>query len=283
MLVRAKTIPTWALMSLVSNGLLIPLVVLLMLRGEPLPEEAQANASMGFVPENQSLSLTGVAKTAVETGPRHRWTYEQWVDQLRREAQAIAAQRPENLVVLAGDSLSLWFPPELLPFNHTWLNQGISGETSAGLLKRLKLLDPAQPDVIFIMIGVNDLIRGTQDQTILANYQEIIQDLRWTHPKAKIVVQSILPHGGEAATWEGRDRLLQISNNRIRSLNHKLERIAGKEGTLYLDLYPLFADQRGNLRSELSTDGLHLNDSGYLVWSTSLQLFHQVHQVKLNH
>lgn len=223
------------------------------------------------------VSLKGVSKIATELGPRHRWTYEQWVMQLKREAQAMASQKPKQLTILAGDSLSLWFPPELLPLHQTWLNQGISGETSIGLLRRLKLFDRTQPQAIFVMIGINDLIRGISDQTILSNYHKIIQDLKWIHPDSQIVVQSILPHSAEAATWEGRDRLLEIPNDRIRLLNQQLETLVDQEGVTYLDLYSLFADQQGNLRTELSTDGLHLNDAGYLVWSAGLQLFSQTH------
>ncbi|NJO72141.1 MAG: G-D-S-L family lipolytic protein, partial [Oscillatoriales cyanobacterium RM1_1_9] len=259
-------------MSLVSNGLLIPLVILLMFRGQSLPEETQAQSSSAFAPQDSS-SLTYVTRTASELGVRHRWTYEQWVEQLGREARALSDQPSSHLAILAGDSLSLWFPPELLPPKQIWLNQGISGETSTGLLKRLKLFDNTDPEVIFVMIGVNDLIRGIKANEVLSNYQKIIQELRWVHPETKIVVQSILPHSGASATWEGRDRLLAIPNSDIQALNQELSKIAQREGVLYLNLYPLFADRAGNLRPEFSTDGLHLNDSGYLIWSASLQLF----------
>jgi len=104
----------------------------------------------------------------------------------------------------------------------------------------------------------------------------MIRDLRWVHPNSQIVVQSILPHGGERASWEGRDRLLAISNTQIRDLNRRLKEVANSENALFLDLHPLFADADGNLRPELSTDGLHLNEQGYLVWRSALQLFSQL-------
>lgn len=209
-------------------------------------------------------------------GPRHKWTYEQWVAQLGREAEAVTANRPERLSVLAGDSLSLWFPSRLLPEDRSWLNQGISGETSAGLRKRLSLFSRTQPEVIFVLIGINDLIRGVGEDTILDNQRQIIRELRSEHPDTQIVMQSILPHSGEKASWEGRDRLKAIPNSLIRSLNRQLRAIANEEGALYLDLHPLFADASGDLRSEFSTDGLHLNDRGYLVWRSALQLFSQM-------
>jgi lysophospholipase L1-like esterase len=126
------------------------------------------------------------------------------------------------------------------------------------------------------MIGINDLIRGVDDTTLLNNYREIIRDLRWVHPDTQIVVQSILPHSGKQSNWEGRDRLLKISNERIRNLNRELKLIAEEEGADFLDLHPLFTDADGNLQMELSTDGLHLNNKGYLVWSSALKLYNKI-------
>ncbi|AFZ20663.1 lysophospholipase L1-like esterase [Allocoleopsis franciscana PCC 7113] len=211
-----------------------------------------------------------------ELGPRHLLNYQQWVELLGREADVVARQQPKHLTILAGDSLSLWFPSEILPPERTWLNQGISGETSKGLLNRLALFDKTEPEMIFVMIGINDLIRGITDETILANQELIIRYLRRSHPRSKIVVQSILPHSAESVTWEGRDRLLAIPNPRIRELNERLRAIAKEENVIFLDLYPLFADTDGNLKTELSTDGLHLNPQGYFVWRNALLVLNQL-------
>ncbi|MEG3970546.1 SGNH/GDSL hydrolase family protein [Microcoleus sp. T2B6] len=277
---RSKTVPVWALLSLVTNGVLILTVAQLLLRGNNLTERFQANDAVTAEVAQEQIDQPAISAKAVldvpVPGPRHKWTYQQWVTQLGREAEAAAANRPSRLSVLAGDSLSMWFPTKLLPADRIWLNQGISGETSVGLLKRLQLFDRTAPDTVFVMIGINDLLRGASDEGILDNQRQIIRDLRWAHPKAQVVVQSILPHSGEQATWENRDRLLAIPNSRIRAINRRLKEIASSENVLYLNLYPLFADADGNLPTELSTDGLHLNDQGYLVWRSALQLFDQM-------
>jgi lysophospholipase L1-like esterase len=276
---RSKTVPVWALLSLLTNGVLI-LTVAQLLRGHNLTESSPASAAVTLKGTEELIrQATNSAKAVLDLpvqGQRHKWTYQQWVTQLGREAEAAAANRPSRLSVLAGDSLSMWFPTKLLPVDRIWLNQGISGETSVGLLKRLQLFDRTMPDTVFVMIGINDLLRGASDEGILDNQRQIIRDLRWAHPKAQVVVQSILPHSGEQATWENRDRLLAIPNSRIRAINRRLKEIASSENVLYLDLYPLFADADGNLPTELSTDGLHLNDQGYLVWRSALQLFDQM-------
>jgi lysophospholipase L1-like esterase len=196
-----------------------------------------------------------------ESGKKHQLTYEDWKDLLALEAKAIAqAQGANRLNILVGDSLSLWFPQDKLPVGKMWLNQGISGDTSGGILKRLAAFSNTRPDVIYVMVGINDLRKGATDQLILRNHRQIIHSLRQTHPKTQIIVQSILP-----------TRLEKIPNKRIRHLNAQLALIAKQEKANYLDIYNWFTDFDGNLRFELTTDGLHLSPDGYDVWRAVIQ------------
>jgi lysophospholipase L1-like esterase len=188
-------------------------------------------------------------------------TYEQWKNLLANEARAIAfGQGSNRLSVLLGDSITLWFPHEQLSRNRLWLNQGISGDTTTGILNRLSALLPTRPDTIYLMAGINDLRRGETDATILGNFRQIMRRLRQQHPDAQVVVQSILP-----------TQLIEISNARIRHLNRRIEAIAQEEGAQYLDVYSQFIDAQGNFRPELTTDGLHLNAQGYQVWRSQLR------------
>ncbi|NDJ23299.1 G-D-S-L family lipolytic protein [Nostoc sp. B(2019)] len=264
----AKTFPVWAFFSLLTNGILMLAVVLLIWQQQRLTAFFGTTTSLAQVNLNsETQSVTPVL------GSRLKLNYQQWVDILKKEAEVVAKKRPPHLTILAGDSLSLWFPAELLPEDKNWLNQGISGETSNGLLKRLDLFDRTQPEVIFVMVGINDLIRGMSDEVILDNQRQIMSYLRKVHPAAQVVVQSILPHGGEETTWEGRDKLLVVDNSRIRQLNQQLRSVAANEGVKYLDLYPLFTSKQGNLRREFTTDGLHLSPEGYIVWRSALQIY----------
>lgn len=264
-------IPLWAWLSLVLNGLLVAAVLLIALESSPAPAPP-------LPPTPEAIpapSAPAPPAFTPEMGTRHQLAYQQWVDLLRQEAQAAALRQPERLTILLGDSISLWFPPDLLPDQRTWLNQGISGDSSTGLLARLSLLDDTQPETIFIMIGINDLIRGTPDETVLDNYRQTLIYLQQQHPQTQLVVQSILPHSAEQATWEGRDRLLALPNEQILKLNHQLQAIAVDYGAYFLDLYPLMVTGEGYLRPDLTTDGLHLNQQGYVVWRTAIALFSQ--------
>jgi lysophospholipase L1-like esterase len=244
-------LPPWVFWSLAANGILGLAIAISLWRQAGLPPRL-ANPA---------------AAVPVQS-------YRQAVGQLQDDARLIAAIKPKHLAILAGDSLSLRFPSQKLS-RYRVLNQGISGETTAGLLKRLSGFDQAEPEVIFVMIGINDLLRGRSNNEILTNQQRVIADLKVAHPKAKIVLQSVLPHAVERVTWEGADRLLAIPNRRIRTLNEGAKAIAKSESVYFFNLYPLFADSQGNLRRELSSDGLHLSDRGYEIWAIALEVYGQ--------
>ncbi|WP_052049823.1 GDSL-type esterase/lipase family protein [Leptolyngbya sp. KIOST-1] len=267
---QLQGVPPWALLSLVMNGLLF-ITIVVMLRqlgqgGDAVLSQANAFAADPYVP---------VAPFEPSLGPRHNLDYEQWVALLAAEAEAVVAIDAPRQNILLGDSLTLWFPANMLPGRKTWINQAISGESSGGLRDRLYLLDQTDPEALFIMVGINDLIWGGSEADLVYNVRRMINYLRQTHPQARVVVQSILPHGGEAATWEGRDRLLTIPPDQIRTVNSQLKAVAIETGVDFLDLYPLFVNGDGYLRADLTTDGLHLNQNGYMVWRTALALINE--------
>lgn len=188
-------------------------------------------------------------------------SYSQWKQLLALEARAVARGQGNNrLSIFMGDSLSLWFPAQGLPNSQLWLNQGISGDTTSGILQRLSAIAPTRADKIYVMAGINDLRKGHSDATITNNLHQIMRRLRQDHPQAQVVVQSILPTRYDA-----------IPSSRVRSLNEKIKAIARQEGVYYLDLFAFFTDSEDRLSRGLTTDGLHLNPQGYQVWQMALQ------------
>lgn len=205
----------------------------------------------------QSFWAKGATKGALLQKPTH----EQWKRLLEQEAKAVAkGQGANRLAVLLGDSLSMWFPLEGLPSGQLWLNQGISGENSGQILNRVSVFSETRPDTIYLMAGTNDLRQGATDQVILDNLRQIVRRLRLNHPQSQVIVQSILP-----------TRLSVIPSERIRKLNQQIAVIAKQEGIGYLNLHTLFADGQGQLRQDLTTDGIHLTRRGYEVWQEGLQ------------
>ncbi|HEY9635978.1 MAG TPA: GDSL-type esterase/lipase family protein [Coleofasciculaceae cyanobacterium] len=187
-------------------------------------------------------------------------THEQWIRLLQQEANAVAKGQGSNrLGIIVGDSLSMWFPSGRLPSSQLWLNQGISGENTGQILKRLPAFSQTRPDTIYVMAGVNDLRQGATDQVILDNIRQIVRRLYLNHPQTQVILQSILP-----------TRVTAISNERIRNLNQQIAVIAQQEGAGYLNLHSLFADGQGQLGQDLTTDGIHLTARGYQVWQEGL-------------
>jgi lysophospholipase L1-like esterase len=213
---------------------------------------------------DENLALSG------ESNKADKLTYQDWKSLLALEAKAIAkGQGANRLSILVGDSLSLWFPKDRLPTGKLWLNQGISGDTSEGVSKRLSAFSATRPDIIYVMIGINDLRKGATDKSILVNSSRIIHSLRQSHPSSQIIVQSILPV-----------RSQKIPNGRIRHINAQLAIIAQKQGANYLNIHNWFTGIDGNLRPELTTDGLHLSLAGYQVWQFALeQIEYRVAQI----
>jgi lysophospholipase L1-like esterase len=187
-------------------------------------------------------------------------SYTQWRWLLAQEASSVTKGQGDNrLGILLGDSITLWFPSDRLSSSQFWLNQSISGETTREILQRLSDFSGTRPSEIYLMAGINDLKQGIPEVEILSNLRQIMRQLKQTHPRAQIIVQSILPTDvsipfGDRVWW----------------LNQELESIAVQEGAFFLDLYSHMADESGNLRRELTTDGLHLNVSGYQVWQEVL-------------
>jgi lysophospholipase L1-like esterase len=281
-----KRLPGWASFLIAANGLGLLAVSLAVSNPElanrvlhhprVAPVIAKVFPAGLSMPTQQPIVAPSPLEAAIpEVAPdRTSLTYEQWLDVLKQEAAAVAKKQPDRLTVLLGDSLSLWFPVDQLPSDRTWLNQGISGDTTDAILKRLAFLDETKPQTLFVMAGINDFKKGSTIDQVYANTRNLLQTLKQKHPNAEIVVQSILPHG-ETVTVDDRDQILAIPNDQIVQFNQKLAGLAKEEQVLFLNLQPLFINKEGYLRSDLTTDGLHLNPSGYMVWSTALQTFSQ--------
>ena len=168
-------------------------------------------------------------------------------------------QGQNRLEVIVGDSLGLWLPPEMLPRDRLWLNQSISGDTTAGILQRVSTFANTRATTIHVMAGANDLKNGVPEAEILSNLQRTVRVLQWQHPQAKIVVYSVLP-----------TRRAEISNDRVRSLNAQIARMTQQRNVEYRDLQPTFRDEWGHLRPDLTTDGLHLTAQGYALWQQAI-------------
>jgi acyl-CoA thioesterase-1 len=71
------------------------------------------------------------------------------------------------------------------------VNAGLSGETSAGGLRRIDWVLLQKVDVFVLELGANDGLRGTSPEATRANLQAIIDRVRSRYPSARIVLEGL--------------------------------------------------------------------------------------------
>jgi len=167
-------------------------------------------------------------------------------------------------IVFLGDSLiakGAWeeFYPEYIV-----KNRGISGDTIDGIRARMDSIVATQPDRIFLMVGINDILYGKLATGRMEHdYKLLLDEIRATD--AEIYVMSILPVanymqesvGGDINSWIGE------ANDMIRGLCEDYD-------AHYIDVRGGMKDGSGGLREELTIDGVHLTGEGYRIWKENL-------------
>ncbi len=68
------------------------------------------------------------------------------------------------------------------------VNAGLSGETSAGGVRRIDWVLNQKLDIFFLELGANDGLRGTSTESTRSNLQVIIDRVRARYPQARIVI-----------------------------------------------------------------------------------------------
>jgi acyl-CoA thioesterase-1 len=111
-----------------------------------------------------------------------------------------------KMVLFLGDSLaagyglqaSQAFPSLIqqkvdgLNWNFKVINAGLSGDTSAGGLRRIDWLLRGRVDVLVLELGGNDGLRGIDLASTRANLQGIIDKVKAKNPRVKIVVAGMM-------------------------------------------------------------------------------------------
>ncbi|MBM3823158.1 MAG: arylesterase [Verrucomicrobia bacterium] len=82
------------------------------------------------------------------------------------------------------------------------INAGVSGDTTAGGLRRLDWLLRREIHVLLIELGGNDGLRGIQPATTRANLEKMIEKAKGKYPKIRIVLAGMQmpPNMGDAFT-----------------------------------------------------------------------------------
>jgi lysophospholipase L1-like esterase len=174
-------------------------------------------------------------------------------------------KRGESRVVFMGDSITdgwgrwhgTFFPGK------PYVNRGISGQTTPQMLIRFRPdVIALKPKAVVILAGINDIAGNTGDTTLEAIEDNLMSmgDLAKANG-IRVVMGSVTP------AYEFPWRLEIRPVDKIKALNAWIKAYAAKKGFVYLDYYSALVDDRGGLKSDLCTDGVHPNDAGYAIMS----------------
>lgn len=149
-------------------------------------------------------------------------------------------------------------------------NRGIGGDTTSGVLHRLKVsVFDIAPSVVVLMIGTNDINGGIDNDEILQRYTSIIDSIYATLPEVDLYCMSIIPQNKDLETYT--QIQVDLTTAAILAINPRIQALAESRGATYLDLFSLLADENHLLIQSYSDDGIHLNQNGLSVWTALLK------------
>ncbi len=136
------------------------------------------------------------------------------------------------------------------------INKGISGDRTINLVLRWdKDTIALHPDIVFIMIGINDIwnkfdfvFEETPDSAFKKNYEEILKKSKKDHEKIVMIEPFVLRFGAYKDNWEDE---YQRKKNIVKVL-------AKKYADYYIPLEDMFDEEIKHTKMDtLTIDGVH--------------------------
>lgn len=126
------------------------------------------------------------------------------------------------------------------------------------------LLSKAKFRKIYLSVGVNELgIPDTEDY--YKEYRKVVRRINKLQPEAIIYIQGIM-HVSKAKSSS--DPV--FNNTAIVQRNKAIATLANGRNIFYIDMNGDLCDKNGDLRDELTGDGIHLKASACSLWHTFL-------------
>ena len=162
-------------------------------------------------------------------------------------------------IVMLGDSITENGNWAKLLEQPNILNLGISGDSSAGVLNRLKQVISYRPRTVFLMIGINDLVN------------DIPLDLTEYHIRliASLLLKNDIKPIIQSTLFVRDNREV---NAKVRVLNDGLHVWCAESKVTFVDLNEVLSLNE-SLRPDVSDDGIHLNSRGYVLWRDAIRRY----------
>jgi lysophospholipase L1-like esterase/quercetin dioxygenase-like cupin family protein len=151
--------------------------------------------------------------------------------------------------------------PEFFKENTSFVNRGISGQTTPQMLLRFRqdVID-LTPSAVVILAGINDIAHNTGPSTIKMIADNIISmaELAKTND-IEVFLCSVLP----ANNFPWRKAIKPADN--VIALNSLIKGYAEKHNIKYVDFYSAMVNGQKGLQADLGSDGVHPNAKGYAI------------------
>lgn len=194
---------------------------------------------------------------------RYDWFKNLWTQ--KRTAWAGRIEQDQKALVFLGDSITQGWGDDLggsFPGVKV-ANRGISGDTTRGMLIRLKEdVLSLNPTGVVLLMGTNDLEENAEPETVAGNFKLIVAELKKHNPKMPVIVCQVFPSS------ETKKR----PADKIKKINELYAAaVKGDPQVTLVETWTLFADEKGNAKPAEFPDLLHPNRQGYAKWAASLR------------
>lgn len=132
-------------------------------------------------------------------------------------------------------------------YHYEVINAGVSGETTAGGLRRLSWILKSRPWMVILELGANDGLRGKPLALMASNLTEIIEGLQQAGVEVILAGMQIPPNYGSAYT---------------KGFASVFERLAQDHG---VTLIPFFLEGVAARKELNQADGIHPTAEGYRI------------------
>jgi lysophospholipase L1-like esterase len=194
---------------------------------------------------------------------RYDWFKNLWTQ--KRTAWAGQVEKDQKSLVFLGDSITQGWGDDVggsFPGVKV-ANRGISGDTTRGMLIRLKEdVLALNPTGVVLLMGTNDLEEGADPETIAGNFKLIIAELKKHNPALPIVVCQVFPSSDSKK--RPADKIKKVNSLYAAA-------VKGDPQVTVIDTWTLFADEKGDAKAAEFPDLLHPNKIGYAKWAAALR------------
>jgi lysophospholipase L1-like esterase len=180
--------------------------------------------------------------------------------------QRIAKFQAEPIVtgriIFLGNSITEIGPWAKLTGDSTVVNRGIGGDITYGVLKRLDDVIARKPSKVFLLIGINDIGKDIPDTVIADNIRKIVMTLSQGSPNTKIYVESLLPLNPDVPNFPQHYN----KEEHVLKVNAMLPGMLAPLNCTFVNIFPLFLDDKQRLDARYTLDGLHVNVKAFTIW-----------------